>query len=106
MSSVLQKAQMNRRNTMATGTARIFHGVEVRSIPKGVIVLLGRLLFVLIFLKAGPNHFSKPTIAFAASQGVPFASFAVPLSGVLALAGGFSVLLGFRAKLGASLIVL
>jgi putative oxidoreductase len=69
-------------------------------------VLLGRLLFVLIFLKAGPNHFSKPTIAFAASQGVPFASFAVPLSGVLALAGGLSVLLGFRAKLGASLIVL
>jgi len=68
-------------------------------------VLLGRLLFVLIFLKAGPNHFSKPTIAFAASQGVPFASFAVPLSGVLALAGGLSVLLGFRAKLGASLIV-
>ena len=91
---------------MATGTARISHGVEVRSIPKGVIVLLGRLLFVLIFLKAGPNHFSKPTIAFAASQGVPFASFAVPLSGVLALAGGLSVLLGFRAKLGASLIVL
>jgi len=47
-------------------------------------VLLGRLLFVLIFLMVGPNHFSKQTIAFAASQGVPFASFAVPMSGVLA----------------------
>jgi putative oxidoreductase len=69
-------------------------------------VLLGRLLFVLIFLKFGPNNFSKQTIAFAASQGVPFASFAVPLSGVLALAGGLSVLLGFRAKIGASLIAL
>ena len=91
---------------MATGTATISHAVEVRSIPKGAVVLLGRLLFVLIFLMAGPNHFSKQTIAFAASQGVPFASFTVPLSGVLALAGGLSVLLGFRAKIGASLIAL
>jgi putative oxidoreductase len=55
---------------------------------------------------AGSNHFSKQTIAFAAAQGVPFASFAVPLSGVLALAGGLSILLGYRAKLGAWLIVL
>jgi putative oxidoreductase len=69
-------------------------------------VLLGRLLFVLIFLMAGSNHFSKPTIAFAASQGVPFASLAVPLSGILALAGGLSILLGYRAKIGAWLIAL
>jgi putative oxidoreductase len=69
-------------------------------------VLLGRLLFVLIFLMAAPNHFSKQTILFAASQGVPFASLAVPLSGVLALTGGLSILLGYRAKVGAWLIVL
>jgi len=75
-------------------------------IQHGAVLLLGRLLFVLIFFMAGPNHFSKQTIAFAASQGVPFASFTVPLSGVLALAGGLSVLLGFRAKIGASLIAL
>ena len=91
---------------MPTATATISDDVEVRSIPKGAVVLLGRLLFVLIFLMVGPNHFSKQTIPFAASQGVPFASFAVPLSGVLALAGGLSVLLGFRAKIGASLIAL
>jgi len=75
-------------------------------IQHGAVLLLGRLLFVLIFFMAGPNHFSKQTIAFAASQGVPFASFTVPLSGVLALAGGLSVLLGFRAKIGASLTLL
>src|SRR6266568_2324874 len=91
---------------MAAGTATIPYGVETRTIPKGVVVLLGRLLFVLIFLMAGPNHFSKQTIAFAASQGVPLASIAVPLSGVLALAGGLSILLGYRAKLGAWLIAL
>jgi putative oxidoreductase len=106
MSSAAQKAQNNRRNTMAAGTASIAYGVEARSIPKGAVVLLGRLLFVLIFLMAGLNHFSKATIAFAASQGVPFAALTVPLSGVFALAGGLSVLLGYRAKVGAWLIAL
>jgi putative oxidoreductase len=106
MISAVQKAQINRRNNMAAGTASISYGVEARSIPKGAVVLLGRLLFVLIFLLAGPSHFSKATIAFAASQGVPFASFAVPLSGVLAIAGGLSVLLGYRARVGAWLIAL
>ena len=51
-------------------------------------------------------HFTHQTIAFAASQGVPFASIAVPFSGVLALAGGLSILLGYRARIGAWLLVL
>jgi len=34
------------------------------------------------------------------------ASIAVPLSGVVAIAGGLSILLGYRAKLGAWLLVL
>jgi putative oxidoreductase len=55
---------------------------------------------------AGPNHFSRQTIAFAASQGVPLASVTVPLSGILALIGGLSILLGYRARLGAWLIAL
>jgi putative oxidoreductase len=67
---------------------------------------LGRFFFALIFLMAGANHFSSQTIAFSASQGVPLASIAVPLSGVLSIAGGLSILLGYRAKLGAWLIVL
>jgi putative oxidoreductase len=69
-------------------------------------VLVGRLLFALIFLMAGPNHFSSQTIAYAASQGLPLASILVPLSGVIALVGGLSVLLGYRAKIGAWLIAL
>jgi putative oxidoreductase len=69
------------------------------------LILLGRLLFVLMFLMAGFTHFSKPVIGFAASQGVPMASIIVPASGLLALLGGLSILLGYRAKLGAWLIV-
>jgi putative oxidoreductase len=70
------------------------------------IIFLGRLLFAPIFIMAGPRHFLSATIAFAASQGVPVASIAVPFSGALALVGGLSILLGYRAKIGAWLIVL
>lgn len=69
-------------------------------------VLLGRVLYSAIFVMAGPNHFSKGTIAYAASHGVPLAAIAVPLSGVLALAGGLSVALGYRARIGGWLLVL
>jgi putative oxidoreductase len=71
-----------------------------------LIVVVGRLLFSLLFLMAALGNFSHQTIAYAASQGVPLASVAVPLSGVLELAGGLSILLGYRARLGAWLVVL
>lgn len=72
----------------------------------GPIALLGRFLFVLIFLMSGPRHFLGQTIAYAAAQGVPLDSIAVPFSGILALAGGLSILLGYRARIGAWLIIL
>src|SRR5208337_2233833 len=52
------------------------------------------------------GHFSKQTINYAAAQGVPLASVAVPVSGLIALAGGLSIVVGYRAKLGAWLIIL
>ncbi|SPF48716.1 DoxX family protein [Candidatus Sulfotelmatobacter kueseliae] len=76
------------------------------STSAGPVALVGRLLFTLIFLMAGLTHFSSQTIGFAASQGVPFASIVVPLAGAMAFLGGLSILLGYRAKLGAWLIVL
>jgi putative oxidoreductase len=72
----------------------------------GPIVLLGRILFVLIFVNAGPRLLLGQAVAFAVSQGVPMASIAVPIAGLLALAGGLSILLGYRAKIGAWLIAL
>ena len=91
---------------MATNSIVISKDVGAISSWQGAVVVLGRFLFALIFLMAGANHFNKQTIGYAASQGVPLASIAVPLSGVLAIAGGLSILSGYRAKLGAWLIVL
>ena len=91
---------------MATNSVAISKNVEATSFWQGAVVVLGRFFFALIFLMAGANHFNKQTIGYAASQGVPLASIAVPLSGVLAIVGGLSILLGYRAKLGAWLIVL
>ena len=91
---------------MATDSIAVSKDVEAISFWPGAVVVLGRFLFVLIFVMAGANHFSKQTIGYAASQGVPLAAISVPLSGVLAIVGGLSILLGYRSKLGAWLIVL
>ena len=91
---------------MATNSIAISKDAGTINFWQGSVVVLGRFFFALIFLLAGANHFNKQTIGYAASQGVPLASIAVPLSGVVAIAGGLSILLGYRAKLGAWLIVL
>jgi len=91
---------------MATDSIAISKNAEATSFAQGAVVVLGRLLFAVIFVMAGANHFNKQTIGYAASQAVPLAAIAVPLSGVLAIVGGLSILLGYRAKLGAWLIVL
>ena len=69
-------------------------------------VLAGRVLFSLLLVMAGVGLFSSQQIAFAAAQGVPLASIAVPISGLLAVLGGLSIALGYKAKWGAALIVL
>jgi putative oxidoreductase len=91
---------------MTTDSMAISHGAEARSLSRGAVVVLGRFLFALIFLMAGANHFSKQSIGYAASANVPLAPIVVPLSGVLAIAGGLSILLGYRARLGGWLLVL
>ena len=67
--------------------------------------LLGRLCYSAIFIMAAPGHFSRHAIEHAASQGVPMASVLVPLSGIIALVGGLSVLFGYKARYGAWLLV-
>jgi putative oxidoreductase len=70
------------------------------------ITLAGRILFSAIFVMSGFFHFSHQEIAYAAQSGVLWAGLLVPASGVLALVGGLSILLGYRAKIGAWLLVL
>jgi putative oxidoreductase len=55
---------------------------------------------------SGFMHFSQQEIAYAANVGVPMARLLVPASGILALTGGLSILLGYRAKIGGWLLVL
>ena len=69
-------------------------------------VLIGRILYAFIFIMAAPNHLSPQSIAYAAAAQVPLASVAVPFSGFIALLGGLSIALGYKARWGAWLLVL
>ena len=62
---------------------------------------LGRGLFAFNFVLALPYHFTHEAVQVAAEQGVPLAAVLVPLSGVLALAGGISVAVGYKTRWGA-----
>jgi putative oxidoreductase len=69
-------------------------------------LLIGRILFAFIFLMTVRAHFSSATIEYAAQKGVPLANVLVPLSAVIAFAGGLSIATGYKAKFGTLLIVL
>jgi putative oxidoreductase len=69
-------------------------------------LLAGRQFFSMIFIIASAGHFSSQTIEAAANHGVPLAEVLVPLSGVMAFVGGLSVLLGYRTRFGALLLVI
>jgi len=70
------------------------------------LVLLGRILYSLIFLEAILSNFSASSIAKAADKGMPMSNILVPAAGIMAFAGGLSIVLGYKAKLGAWLIIL
>ncbi len=70
--------------------------------------LAGRILFSLIFVVSGVDHFRHlDTMArIAAEMGVPMARLAVAVSGGVFLAGGLLVLFGWQTRLGAMVLVL
>ena len=70
------------------------------------ICLAGRVLYSLIFIFASFGHFAKDHIDYAANHGVPLPWLAVPVSGIISLIGGLSILLGYKGRWGAALIVL
>jgi len=70
------------------------------------VVLAGRVLFTALFLFSVPFHFTGQDVSYAVQQGLPMASLLVPASGLIALAGALSILLGYHAKIGAWLLVL
>jgi putative oxidoreductase len=62
-------------------------------------------MFALIFVASIVGHFSSAEISEAAAHGVPLATVLVPLAGIIALIGGVSVMLGYRARFGALLLL-
>lgn len=86
----------------------VFQTNKIKNTMK-YIPLIGRILFSLIFLMSGiMGHLIglSGTAAYAASQGLPMATFFVALSGIIALLGALSIILGYKAKMGAWLIVI
>lgn len=69
------------------------------------LVLIGRVLFAAVFIAGAPRHFTHEGVQHAANLGVPLAAVLVPISGVMALAGGVSVAIGYRTRWGAWLLV-
>lgn len=70
--------------------------------------LMGRILFSMIFIASGMNHLMKldDMSAYAASKGVPAAKAATALSGLMMLAGGVMIVLGWHRFIGAGLLVM
>jgi putative oxidoreductase len=71
-----------------------------------VVFLIGRILFVIPFVMSMQIHLVKREegVQYARMYNVPLAELGVPLTGVMALLGGLSVLLGIWGDLGALLI--
>jgi putative oxidoreductase len=72
-----------------------------------IIFLVARALLAGIFILSGIGHFAQAEgmSQYAQAKGVPAAKAGVLFSGVLALVGGLSVLLGVYPDLGALLLV-
>ena len=56
------------------------------------MILVGTILFALIFIPAAPRHVTHEGIQLATGLGMSAASLSVPISGILAFLGGSSVI--------------
>ena len=67
------------------------------------VPLLARIFLSLIFIKAGIDKLLEPgsTIQQMASKGIPLPGVLIVPTIILLIAGGLSVLLGFKARYGA-----
>jgi uncharacterized membrane protein YphA (DoxX/SURF4 family) len=73
-----------------------------------VVLVIGRVLFALIFINSGIAHLTKleAMTGYAKYKKVPVAKLSVILSGLMILVGGLYIALGIYADLGALLIAL
>ncbi len=69
--------------------------------------LLARIFLSAIFIKAGIDKIIDPnsTIGYMASKGVPFPNLLIIPTIIVLVAGGLAVLLGFKTRIGAWLLI-
>ena len=74
----------------------------------GIVLLIGRVVFSFFFIYSGFHHLTKLNMIaqYAGASGVPSPTLATAVSGLMLLAGGFSILLGVQPRWGAVLIIL
>src|SRR2546422_1255915 len=74
----------------------------------GIVLLIGRVVFAFFFIYSAFNHLPKLSAysQYAGASGVPAPPLATAVSGLMLLAGGFSILLGVKPGWGAVLIAL
>lgn len=70
------------------------------------VLLLGRILFSIVFLWMFPMHFSEKAMGYAAAHGMPFPGLLMPLWGIIGLLGALSIILGYKARIGGWLIAI
>ena len=68
-----------------------------------IVLIIGRVLFALMLVTGGLNHFTKAEAmaGYAAHKGVPQPKLANLVSGIMLLFGGLSIIFGVWADLGA-----
>jgi putative oxidoreductase len=73
-----------------------------------IVLIIGRVLFALLFISSGVSHLTKleAMTGYAQYKKVPAAKFGVVLSGLMILLGGLYIAFGVYADLGALLIAL
>lgn len=71
------------------------------------VPLLGRILLTLIFFTSGLGKIGgwEQTAGYMSSKGIPLVSFFLIGAILIEVGGGMSVLLGYKAKIGATALV-
>jgi len=72
------------------------------------VPIVGRVLFSILFIYNGWNHFAQYSglVEYASSMGAPLPSVTVPLTGLMLILGGLSILTGYYHQIGSWLLAI
>jgi len=89
-----------------TGTFTMATSANVQT-DSGILPLVGRILIAAIFLLSGISKISAPaaTIGYIQSAGLPLPSVAFGIAALVELGGGLLLVLGYRTRLIAAILI-